>query len=69
MTTILSARQVGEALHLEHAEVIRRIRRNDIDAQKMGWSWVITQAEVEAVKAKEWYINLMKRRSQTTNAA
>ena len=63
MATILSARQAGDLLDLDHTEVIRRIRRKDIEAQKMGWNWVITMAEVEAVRAKEWYINLMKRRA------
>lgn len=63
MAVILSARQAGSQLGLEHAEVIRRIRKGHINASKMGWSWVITQAEVEAVKEKDWYKNLMKRRS------
>lgn len=68
MTTILSARQAGDLLELEHMEIIRRIRKKDIIAQKMGWNWVITQAEVDAVREKEWYKNLMKRRSTTSPA-
>jgi hypothetical protein len=63
MATILSARQAGEQLDLEHTEVIRRIRNGDIVAKKMGWNWVVQMVEVEAVRDKDWYKKLMARRA------
>lgn len=63
-----TAREAGELLDLEHLEVIRRIRRGEISAQKKGWFWLITEAEVKAVKHRDWYKHLMAlraRRSQT----
>ena len=58
----LTAREAGESLGLDHLEVIRRIRRGDIEARKKGWFWLIKEEEVEAVKRKPWYINLMELR-------
>ena len=64
MAKYTTASQAGEELNLEHKEVIRRIRRGDIVAQKLGWNWIIEVTEVEAVKAKSWYIKLMEYRAQ-----
>lgn len=64
----LTAREVGDALGLEHIEVIRRIRRGEIEATKKGWFWLVRKEEVDAVKEKPWYRNLMElraRRKQT----
>lgn len=53
---IYSARQAGKELDLPHQEVIRRIRRGDIEADKMGWNWVITGDAIEKVKQSDWYL-------------
>jgi len=63
MAKFTTASQAGEDLGLEHKEVIRRIRRGDIVAQKLGWNWIIEVPEVEAVKSKSWYIKLMELRA------
>lgn len=55
MTKIFTPRQVGEELDLPHLEVIRRIRRGDIKAQKLGWNWVIEEDAVEAARKSDWY--------------
>jgi hypothetical protein len=64
MAKYTTASQAGEELNLEHKEVIRRIRRGDIDASKLGWNWIIEQAEIARVKQKDWYIRLMELRAQ-----
>jgi hypothetical protein len=54
----IPAREVGRRLNLEHKEVIRRIRKGDINAQKLpgGWFWLIEESEVERVKTEApWY--------------
>jgi hypothetical protein len=62
MAKYYSASQFGERVDLPHNEVIRRIRRGDINAQKLGWNWLIHEGEVERVKDTEWYRRTMKRR-------
>lgn len=64
MAQYTTASAAGEALNLEHKEVIRRIRRGDIVASKLGWNWIIELAEVEKVKDKDWYVKLMAHRAQ-----
>lgn len=56
----LTAREVGERLDLPHKEVIRRIRRNDIEASKLGWMWIITEEAVEAARQSDWYKRVKK---------
>ena len=55
---LYSARQAGEQLGLPHKEVIRRIRRGDIDAGKVGWNYVLTEAQINAAKESDWYKKL-----------
>lgn len=55
-----SARQVGQLLGLKHQEVIRRIRRKEIKAKKVGWFWIISEAAVEEAKKAPWYKRLNK---------
>lgn len=62
LATVLTAKEVGERLNLEHTEVIRRIRKGDIEASKLGWFWTIKATEVERVKNQDWYQRVMKRR-------
>lgn len=68
MAKYTTASQTGEALGLEHKEVIRRIRRGDIVAKKLGWNWLIEVDEVEAVRTREWYLRLMELRAQRAPA-
>lgn len=58
----ITARAAGEQLGLDHLEVIRRIRKGDIRAVKFGWNWAVHKNEVERVKRRQWYIQLMARR-------
>jgi len=52
----LSARQAGERMGLPHKEVIRRIRKGDIEAQKLGgWNWVLTEDGVARAMKSDWY--------------
>lgn len=62
MAKYYSASQFGKEISLPHPEVIRRIRRGDIHAGKIGWNWVIHEEEVERVRDTEWYRRTMKRR-------
>ncbi|HUV13118.1 MAG TPA: hypothetical protein VMY18_05710 [Acidobacteriota bacterium] len=68
MATILTARETGERLDLEHLEVIRRIRKGDIKASKLGWNWVVEESEVTRVKDSDWYKRLMARRETAESA-
>jgi hypothetical protein len=53
---VYSPRQVGELMGLTHQEVIRRIHKGQIEAQKVGaWNWMIQQPAVEAAIASDWY--------------
>lgn len=69
MAKYYSARQFGEAVDLPHAEIIRRIRRGDIKANKLGWNWVLHEDEVTRVKDTEWYRRVLKRRRQRERTA
>ena len=69
MAKYYSARQFGEVVDLPHPEVIRRIRRGDISAKKIGWNWLIHIDQIEKVKDTEWYRRTMKRRRQLADAA
>lgn len=61
----LSAKEVGRRLELTHLETIRRIRRGQIKAQKFGgWMWAISEEEVQQVRKKKWYKDLMRRRAR-----
>jgi len=66
MARVTTASIAGEALNLEHKEVIRRIRRGDIEAKKLGWNWIIELEEIDRVKEKDWYKRLMELRTQRT---
>lgn len=52
---LLSARQAAEIMGLPHKEVIRRIRKEDIEAEKLGWNWVLTRDNVAKAMASDWY--------------
>jgi hypothetical protein len=66
MAKLFTARQVGEVLDLPHLEVIRRIRRGDIIAKKLGWNWVIEEDAVDKARGSDWYQRHLAR--QTTAA-
>jgi hypothetical protein len=55
LAKVVSARRAGELLGLPHREVIRRIRKGDIKAQKLGWSWIVELDAIEEAKTSEWY--------------
>lgn len=62
MASHMTAKEAGVELNLEHTEVIRRIRKGQIKASKMGWFWLIPVQEVEEVKQSDWWKNVMHRR-------
>lgn len=64
LATVVTAREAGERLNLEHLEVIRRIRRGDIQAKKFGWNWTIEVDEITRVRETDWYQKLMARRAR-----
>ena len=59
-----TAREAGDLLDLDHLEVIRRIRRGQIQAKKKGWFWLIPDEEITKVKQKPWYKHLMTLRAR-----
>lgn len=63
MAKIYSARQAGEELDIPHLEVIRRLRRNDIEGKKLGWNWVITQEAIDRARQSEWYQKHLARKA------
>jgi len=68
VANLLSAREAGEALDLTHLEVIRRIRRGQIRAKKVGWFWLVNTEEVNRVRKKRWYLGLMEKRRRRGTA-
>lgn len=50
-----SAKQLAHRMDLPHKEVIRRIRKGDIEASKMGWFWIITEDAANLAMQSEWY--------------
>ena len=59
---MLNTKAVSEELDMPKLEVVRRIRKGDINAQKWGWNWAVEAAEVERVKNTEWYRKYLSRR-------
>jgi hypothetical protein len=55
MSKLMSASQAGEMMGLPHMEVIRRIRKKDIKADKIGWNYILTKKDVEEAMQSEWY--------------
>lgn len=57
MSKLMSARQAGERMGLPHKEVIRRIRKGDIQAKKLsgGWNWVLKEEDVNEAMTSDWY--------------
>ena len=56
MAKHLSARELGDLVGVPHLEVIRRIRKGDIHAEKVGWNWIVESSEVERIKGSDWYV-------------
>lgn len=68
MAKYLTAPQTAAELSLSHLEVIRRIRRGDIQAKKLGWNWIIPSEELDRVRELDWYKRAMARRSPAPEA-
>jgi hypothetical protein len=68
LAEVTTAKEAARRLNLKHSDVIRRINRGDIDAQRLGWFWLVETEEIERVKEKPWYLALMRRRNKTTHA-
>jgi len=50
-----TARELGVMMKLPHKEIIRRIRKGDIKAEKLGWFWIITAPDAKAALESSWY--------------
>lgn len=55
MAKVVSARKAGEMLGLPHREIIRRIRKGDIKAQKLDWNWLVPLESIDEARNSEWY--------------
>lgn len=66
MTTVISTKEFGSRLGLGHKEVIRRIRRGDIKADKFGWVYTIDEKEVARVQDSDWYKRYQSRHAVTS---
>jgi hypothetical protein len=58
MSKLLSPRQAGERMNLPHREVIRRIRKGDLKATKIGddgWNWILKEEWVKEAMQSDWY--------------
>jgi hypothetical protein len=58
MAKLLSPRQAGELMNLPHREIIRRIRKGDIQATKIGgngWNWILKEEWVQDAMKSDWY--------------
>lgn len=58
MSKLMSPKQAGEMMGLPHREVIRRIRKDDIKATKIGengWNWVLKEEWVKEAMQSDWY--------------
>jgi excisionase family DNA binding protein len=53
MPEFLTASQVGEILHMRPDSVVRKIKRGDIPAVKVGVKWLIRREDVEALLQPE----------------
>lgn len=65
MAKLYTPKMVGEELDLPHLEVIRRLRKGDIEGKKLGWNWVIEEAAVEKARNSEWYQKRLARQSNS----
>jgi hypothetical protein len=57
---LLTAKQAGEMMALPHKEIIRRIRKNDLKASKLGWVYVLRRRDVKKAMEAEWYQRVSK---------
>lgn len=65
MDGIYTPRVFGDKLNLPHREVVRRINRGDIPAEKVGWNWIIKEEAVDVVRGSSWYRRYQQRHSVT----
>ena len=69
MSKVYSARKAGVELGIPHLEVIRRIRKGDIKATKLDWTWIITEEAVEEARQADWYKKRQARHSSGSSDA
>lgn len=56
MSKMYSAREAGEKMGIPHKEVIRRIRRKEIEAGRIGWVYAISEEAVDKAMQSDWYL-------------
>lgn len=69
MSKIYSAKKAGQRLGIPHLEVIRRIHKGEIEAQKLDWTWIITEEAIEKAAQSDWYQRRQQRYSQEQSVA
>lgn len=69
MAKFYSARKAGIELGIPHLEVIRRIRKGDIQAKKLDWNWIITEEAIEEAKQSDWYLRRQARHQGSGDVA
>lgn len=55
MSRKFTTAQVSDRTGLPQKEVLRRIRLGHIEAEKLGWIWVVDEKEVRNIKRYDWY--------------
>lgn len=69
MSKIFSARKAGVKMDLPHKEVIRRIRRGDIQAKKLDWNWIVTEEAIVEAMNSDWYKRRQSRQASEAAAS
>jgi excisionase family DNA binding protein len=54
-TRFYTTKKAASVLGMKQLEVLRRINRGQIKAQKLGWAWIIKESDVYAVMETDWY--------------
>lgn len=50
LDNLYTIKEAGEKSGYDDRQIMYKIRRNHIEAQKVGWIWVITEPEVAKLK-------------------
>jgi len=54
-TRYYTTKKTAQVLGMKQLEVLRRINRGQIRAQKLGWAWLVKESDVYAVMETDWY--------------
>jgi excisionase family DNA binding protein len=54
-TRYYTTKKAAQVMGMKQLEVLRRINRSQIKAQKLGWAWLIKEDDVYAAMKSDWY--------------